>query len=206
MKHGKTTAIYNKYLIFDVYIIILTNGKKYYYSTCDIPLTYSNSGYLIDNYKDEQGNYLVLDNKHAIFSRGNIKTSGEFSVDTLSFSIACDGTDIINNKSFMQSVQNGDLTNAKLIVDRWILGENNQWLSATTMFAGIIQLDSAGGLKANFTAKSLISQFNRNIPTRIYAPTTSYYTNNNNVVTRLESDNSTCMIPLKPSNNVLIKF
>lgn len=173
----------------DLYTITLKSGNKYYIADYDVDVTYN--GY-------------TYNHKFGILKRGQTKLAGTPSVDSMTVTIACDKTDKVDNLPIMVACHNGNLDKAYLKITK-VYFDGDDVVGGFDVFAGICEVSSAGGLQIKLTVKSEIQGLSQLIPVRIFAPQ-SAYTNVNGTITTSSTDTTSALIPLKPSQRVLVKF
>lgn len=174
----------------DLYRLVLANGSTYYIANYDVDIAWN--GHLWEH-------------RRGLFTRTQTKLSGEPTVDTMTVTICCDDRDIIDNKPILQAAHDGCFDKATLSVYKIYFDEEDAVAGGFELFEGKTEVSSAGGLKIELKVKSIIQGLASLVPIRIFAPQ-SAYTNVNGTVTLSSTDEATMMIPLKPSNRVLVKL
>ena len=172
----------------DMYSIHLQNGDVYY---------------IADSDEDIEWNGHTWSHRLFIMSREQIKLNGAPAVDTLSVSIKCDSSDKIGGVPFMAACHRGILDGAVLGLYR-VYFKDGENIGAYKLFEGTIEVSSAGGLGVKLSVKSIIQGLSQSVPTRIFAPQSAYTNNGSGAVVSSQSDTYTLLIPLKPSQRVLV--
>lgn len=174
----------------DLYSVTLANASTYYISGGDTDVSWNGRNWT----------------KKMILTRGQVKASGEPNVDTMSVDIACDSNDTFGGTSFMELGHSGQLNGGVLTVYRAYFDSTNTCIGAFPVFSGKTEISSAGGLKVKLNVKAETQGLNQQIPLRVFAPQTAYMTDTNGDVVISETDTVTMLVPLKPSNNVLLRI
>lgn len=160
---------------------------------------------------------VVYDNhvfKADLFSveRDQTKLSGVPTVDTTSISIYADRehNDLVGNDFILEAIHKGAFDVAYLTLWRayFDIEEDNTHdekvtpYGAVRLFNGRLELTSCSSFKASFSAKSEVTGLNALLPVRTFQAQSSYR-NVNGTVIEYSGDTTTCVVPLKPNNNVL---
>lgn len=174
----------------DLYQLVLSNGSTYYIADYDKDVTVSGRTWT----------------RRMIIKRGQVKTAGEPNVDTMSITIACDRNDVFDNVPFLQACHNGLLSGGILTVYRAFFDDGGQCIGHYAVFSGKTEVTGAGGLKAQLNVKAETQGLSQQVPLRIFAPQSAYKKDSDGDIVVSESDTVTMLIPLKPSNNVLLRL
>ena len=106
----------------------------------------------------------------------------------------------------MKAVHDGSLDDSYLKLSRcYIDAETEETLGILELFQGKCEVSDVGGMSCKINVKSETMGLNAQFPTRIFAPQNVYEETAGEVATA-ENDNYTCVIPLKPSRNVLVRL
>jgi len=173
----------------DLYKMTLKGGQIYYFADYDTDVTWNSH---------------VWQHNKGLLSRDQTKLSGEPTVDTMTVTIACDVDDKLGTTPIILGAHNGMFDKAQLALYKAYFNEQGATVGAYELFAGSVEVSSAGGIVVKLTIKSNIQGLNQLVPVRIFAPQEAY-ANVNGTVTTSSTDTVTMMIPLKPSSRVLIK-
>ena len=180
------------FLCCDLFDITLTNGNSYYVADFDVDVTYDNKTYRHDLF---------------LMMRDQTKIVGEPTVDTLSVTIYTDGRneDLIEDKNILLACHEGIMDQATIKLRRAYFDTDTQELvGVADLFSGRAEITSVGGMSAKLDVKSVASGLAGLYPVRIFAPTKAYTENSSGSIISSSTDEITCVIPLKPSKNVLI--
>lgn len=180
-KHFNTT---------DIYKISLKDGSIYHIADCDHDIYYNGQTY---------------EHNRGIFKRTQTKLSGEPTVDTVNITISCDENDTINGQNIMKACHDGCFDQASVTISKLYYDNAENIIGKLDLFEGRPEVTQAGGLRIYLAIKSVIQGLAALVPIRIFAPQTAYTNTNGNVVS-CSTDKHTALIPLKPSNRVLIKL
>ena len=177
----------------DLYRLILADTTTYYIADYDVDVTYNSHVYQHDLF---------------MLQRNGIKISGTPTVDSLSVSIYADQShnDLIKNTYIMKAIHDGTLDNAQLSLSRAFFSASGQLLGVINLFTGRCEISSCTSFVCKLTVKSEITGLSAQFPMRVFAPQNSYNENSNGTVVSASADEYTCAIPLKPSQNVLVKL
>ena len=143
-----------------------------------------------------------------IIRREQTKTDGAPSVETLSVKIYADHDhdDTIAGANLLKAAHEGRLYDGYISLARAFLdAETGELLGALMLFNGRCEISSCGGIICQLSAKSETIGLSASVPLRTFAPQ-NVYQEENGVVSTASKDTYTCMIPLKPSKNVLVKI
>lgn len=182
-----------EFICCDLYTLTLNNGSVYRIADFDTAVTWNGKTYSCDKF---------------LVSRDQIKEAGTPSVETLSVTIAADvnHNDNIANDYFLKAVHEGVLDDAYLSLGRAFMdAETGDVLGVLSLFTGRCEVSQCGGIACKLSVKSETVGLSAQIPLRTFAPQ-NVYQESNGTVTTASSDVYTCMIPLKPSKNVLVKL
>lgn len=172
----------------DLYRLTLSNGTTYYIANYDI---------------DVMANNHLWEHSKGLLLRDQIKLSGEPKVDSLSISIACDKRDLIEGIPMMKAAHDGYFSGCGITLYKAYF-KNGLIVGTVQLFDGLCEVSEAGGLHIKLMCKSLAQGLSQSVPIRIFAPQTAY-TNRNGVVTTSDTDTTTMLVPLKPSQRVLVR-
>ena len=142
-----------------------------------------------------------------IIKREQTKVAGVPSVETLSVSISTDKnhSDIIDDVYFIKAAHDGLLDEAYLTLYRAYMDTEGNVLGVIPLFNGRCEVTGAGGIVTKLSVKSETVGLTATYPLRSFAPQ-NVYQESNGTVTTASTDSYTCMIPLKPSKNVLVRL
>lgn len=179
----------------NLYEIKLLDGYTMYVTDFDRDVVFNNHTFQHDKF---------------LIERSQTKITGTPTVDTLSVSIYADRnhSDLVGNTFILEGIHNGLFDTAHLTLWRAYFDAEMDTQSpygAIKVFLGRMELDSCDTFSAKFTVKAEITGLNASLPLRTFQAQTSY-TNNNGTVIEYSGDTTTCVIPLKPSSNVLYQF
>lgn len=184
----------NEFICCDLFTLTLNNGSVYRLADFDLDISYNGKNY-------ESGRFVI--------TREQTKIAGTPSVETLSVVINADrlhSADTVDNMYFLEAVHEGTLDDAYLTLGRAFMdAETGAVLGVLSLFHGRCEVSSCGGIMCKISAKSETVGLNAQVPIRTFAPQNVYQEQNGNVSTASQ-DVYTCMIPLKPSKNVLVKL
>lgn len=180
---------HNNFHCCDLYQIVLSNGSTYYIADYDEDVT---TGGRTWQHK-------------MIVQRGQVKTIGEPNVDSMQVTISCDRNDVFGNVPFLQACHNGMLSGGILTLYRAFFSEG-QCIGHYAVFSGKTEVTGAGGLKAQLNVKAETQGLSQQVPLRIFAPQNAYVKNASGNIVVNENDTITMLVPLKPSNNVLVRL
>lgn len=183
----------NEFTCCDLYRIVLKDNSVYYIADYDKDVTYSSNKYQSDLF---------------IIKRESIKLAGKPNVDSLSVSIYADRQhrDLINNVYVMQALHDGMFDGAILSLSRCYFGSAGQILGVVGLFTGRCEIDSANAFVCKLKVQSETTGLNGLIPVRVFAAQNAYSENSSGDIITASTDEYTCAIPLKPSQNVLVKL
>lgn len=183
----------NEFICCDLFTLTLNDGSIYRLADFDSSITF---------------NEKVYSNARYIISRDQTKSSGTPSVETLSVTISADRlhTDTVDNEHLLKAVHEGKLDDAYLTLGRAFMdAETGAIMGVLMLFNGRCEVSSCGGIACKLSVKSETIGLNAQVPLRTFAPQ-NVYQQENGVVSTASKDVYTCMIPLKPSKNVLVKL
>lgn len=177
----------------DLYRLILADATTYYIADYDKDISYNGHSYVADLF---------------LMERAGIKTTGLPTVDSLTVNLYGDRqhNDILKNKYIMQAVHDGTLDNAQITLSRAFFNAAGDMLGVMQLFSGKCEISSCNALTCKLTVKSGLTGLSAQVPLRVFAPQNAYNENSSGQVVAASSDNYTCAIPLKPSQNVLVKL
>ena len=180
------------FLCCDLFDITLTNGNSYYIADFDVDVTYNNKTYRHDLF---------------LMMRDQTKIVGEPTVDTLSVTIYTDNNheDKIEDKNILLACHEGILDQATITLRRaYFDPDTKNLIGVADLFSGRAEITNVGGISAKLDIKSVASGLAGLYPVRIFAPTRAYVESGSGSIVSSSTDKTTCVIPLKPSKNVLI--
>lgn len=183
----------------------LNNEKNF--QTCDLYKLKLKSGseyYIADYDKDVVFNGHSYNHNLGMMKRGQTKLSGTPSVDSMTVTLVCDKDDKIETIPMMKACHLGLFDQAVLTISKAYFYDDAV-VGGFEVFSGICEVSEAGGLRIKLTVKSIIQGLSQLVPVRIFAPAKAY-TNIGGTITTSNSDTSSALIPLKPSERVLIKL
>lgn len=183
----------NEFICCDLYTLKLNNGSIYRTAEFD---------------KDVSFNGKLYKSGRFIMSRDQTKAAGAPSVETLSVTLNADRlhNDNVDDEFLLKAVHEGRLDDAYLTLGRAFMdAETGAVLGVLEVFTGRCEISSCGGLACKLSVKSETIGLNASVPLRTFAPQ-NVYQEEDGVVSTASKDTYTCMIPLKPSKNVLVKI
>lgn len=183
----------DEFLCCDVYKLMLVNGSVYYIADFDEDVVFNGTTYRHDLF---------------LLSREQTKETGTPTVDTLTVTVSADAEhgDALDNVYFMKAVHEGVLDDAYLTLSRVFMdAETGSVLGLLPLFNGRCEVTSCGGISCKLSVKSETLGLKASVPVRTFAPQNAYESAGGSVTTA-STDTYTCMIPLKPSKNVLVKL
>lgn len=183
----------NEFVCCDLFTLKLANNSIYRTAEFDKDISFNGKLYKADRF---------------IMKREQTKSSGAPSVETLSVMLNTDRLhdDKVDGKYLLQAVHEGTLDDAYLTLGRAFLdAETGAVLGVLELFTGRCEISSCGGISCKLSVKSETVGLNASVPLRTFAPQ-NVYQEADGVVSTASKDTYTCMIPLKPSKNVLVKI
>lgn len=180
------------FLCCDLFDITLKSGNDYYIADFDTDVEYNNKTYRHDLF---------------LMIRDQTKIIGEPTVDTLSVTIYTDNNheDKIEHKNILLACHEGLLDQATVSLRRaYFDPDTKNLIGVADLFTGRAEITNVGGISAKLDIKSVASGLAGLYPVRIFAPTKAYIENSSGSIVTSSTDETTCVIPLKPSKNVLI--
>ena len=175
--------------ICDLYRIVLLDGRTYYISDYDVDVNYNGH---------------IWEHNKGLFKRDQLKLTGEPTVDSLTVTIVCDRGDIIADMPMMKAAHDGIFSGCELTLYK-VYFSNGAPVGSVQLFDGFCEVSEAGGIRIKLVCKSYVQGLSQNIPIRIFAPQVAY-ANKNGTVTTSSTDTTTMLVPLKPSQRVLVKI
>lgn len=175
--------------ICDLYCIVLRNGDAYYISDYDIDVEFDGH---------------IWEHSKGLFQRDQLKLTGEPTVDSLTVTISCDKKDTIAGIPLMKAAHDGTFSGCDLTLSKVYFSKGVP-IGSVQLFNGFCEVSEAGGIRIKLVCKSYVQGLSQNIPIRIFAPQ-SAYTTLNGVVTTSSTDKTTMLVPLKPSQRVLVRL
>lgn len=183
----------NEFICCDLFKLTLNDGSVYRIADADKDIAFNGQLYKSNKF---------------ILQREQIKTAGAPSVETLTVTIYADREhdDAISRTNLLQAAHEGKLDDGYISLSRAFMdAETGNVLGALALFNGRCEISSCGGIACKLSAKSETIGLNASVPLRTFAPQ-NVYQEADGVVSTASKDTYTCMIPLKPSKNVLIKL
>lgn len=177
----------------DLFSLRLSSGSVYHIADFDKDVSYNGRLYRHDMF---------------IISRDQTKTAGQPSVETLSVTISADRqhSDNVDNTFLLKAVHDGKFDDCYLSLSRAFMdAETGAVLGVLALFDGRCEISACGGISVKLSVKSETVGLNAYVPLRTFA-SQNVYQQENGVVSTASKDVHTCMIPLKPSRNVLVKL
>lgn len=182
-----------EFICCDLFTLTLPNGSVNRAADFDKDISFGGRLYKADKF---------------IVSREQTKTAGTPNVETLSVTLNTDRShgDTVDGKYMLQAVHDGTLDDAYLALSRaYMDAETGAVLGVLPLFNGRCEIASCGGISCKLNVKSETVGLNASVPLRTFAPQ-NVYQEEDGVVSTASKDTYTCMIPLKPSKNVLVKL
>ena len=188
------------------------------YKACNlfaINLADGNVIYTTDFDKDVVFENHVFRHDLFIMKREQAKTSGTPEVDTTTLTLYADRqhNDLVNNTYVLEAIHKGAFEGAYLAVWRAFFDSEVNTTQDTQIrpygalkcFTGRIELSSCNTICAKFSVKAETTGLNASLPVRVFQAQSSFANVDGDVV-EYSGDAITCVIPLKPSQNVLYKL
>ena len=192
-------------------------NNKTEYKTCSlfqITLKDNSVIYCTDFDKDVIFENHVFKSDLFVVKREQTTISGTPEVDTTNITIFADKqhNDLVKNVFVLEAIHKGLLDTAYLTLWRAFfdvdidttLDTQIRPYGAIKLFIGRMELTSCNMLSAKFSAKAETTGLHMLLPLRTFQAQTSFAEENGNVVEYSE-DKTTCVIPMKPSSNVLYR-
>lgn len=182
-----------EFICCDLFTLTLNSGSIYRLADFDADILYNGKTY-------ESGRFVM--------AREQTKIAGTPSVETLTVTINADRlhADNVDNTYFLKAVHEGKLDDAYLTLGRVFMdAESGTVLGVLSLFHGRCEVSSCGGIMCKISAKSETVGLSAQVPLRTFAPQ-NVYQEQDGAVSTASQDVYTCMIPLKPSKNVLVKL
>lgn len=183
----------DEFICCDLFALTLSDGSIYR---------------IADSDKDVVAGGKLYKHNKFLSQREQTKTAGAPSVETLVITVYADREhdDTIAGLSLLQAAHEGKLDDAYISLARAFFdAEGGELLGTLTLFYGRCEVTNCGGLTCKLSAKSETIGLNALVPLRTFAPQ-NVYQEEDGVVSTASKDVYTCMIPLKPSKNVLVKL
>lgn len=180
------------FLCCDLFEFKLRNGAEYYIADFDVDVVYGKKTYRHDL-------FLAL--------REQTKIIGEPTVDSLNVTIYTDDNheDKIEGMNILKAAHDGVLDESMVTLRRAYFDPDNKSLvGVIDLFSGKTEINNVGGLSCKIEVKSITSGLAQLYPVRIFASGLAYKEGGNGTIISSSTDKTTCAIPLKPSNNILI--
>lgn len=188
------------------------------YKSCSlfqISLMDGSNIYATDMDKDVVFDNHTFKHDYCVILRDKTKVSGTPEVDNTSVTIYADKehNDLVNNLFILEAIHKGLFDTASLTIwraffDAEINTAGEELLrpyGALKVFTGRMELNSCSPIAAKFNIKAEITGLNALLPLRTFQAQSSF-ANENGTVVEYSGDETTCVIPLKPSSNVLYRF
>lgn len=183
----------SEFVCCDLFTLRLSDGTVYNIANFDKDITVNGITYVHDLF---------------IINREQTKMSGTPSVDTLSVNIIADQShnDNVKGEYVLKAVHDGSLDDAYLKLSRCFMdAETDAVLGVLNIFQGRCEVSGVGGMSCKLNVKSETLGLNAQYPLRIYAPQNVFQEAGGQVATA-STDAYSCVIPLKPSKNVLVRL
>lgn len=183
----------DEFICCDLFTLTLSDGSIYR---------------IADSDKDVVAGGKLYKHNKFLSQRKQTKTAGTPSVETLAVTVYADREhdDTVAGLNLLQAAHEGKLDDGYISLARaFFNAETGELLGTLTLFYGRCEVVSCGGLACELSAKSETIGLNALVPLRTFAPQ-NVYQEENGVVSTASKDVYTCMIPLKPSKNVLVKL
>lgn len=183
----------SEFVCCDLFKWVLSNGVTYYIADFDKDVVYLNHVYKHDG---------------VLMERGQTKTTGEPTVDTLTVTVRADHEhgDTIGGEYVLKAAHSGILDDSYITLTRaYFDKDTGVLLGGIEVFSGRCDVSSCGGIQCVLTCASECTGLNATLPPRCFAPQNVYEETSGGVVSS-STDAKTCMIPLKPSKNVLVRI
>lgn len=180
------------FLCCDLFEIRLRTGHVYCVADFDVDVVYDNQLYRADLF---------------LMIRDQTKIVGEPTVDTLSVTIYTDDKheDKIENMNILKACHDGIMDGSYITLRRaYFDSDTNALVGVIELFKGRTEITQVGGLSAKLDIKSVATGLSGLYPVRIFAANKAFYESENGTIISSSTDNTTCVIPLKPSKNILI--
>lgn len=188
------------------------------YKSCSlfrITLLDGTTVYATDFDKDVIFDNHIFSHDYCVMQRDKTKVSGTPEVDSTTITIYADKdhNDLVNNIFILEAIHKGLFDTASLTIWRAFFDAETDTTGqeqlrphgALKVFIGRMELSSCSLMAAKFSVKAEITGLNALLPLRTFQAQSSFANTDGNVV-EYSGDETTCVIPLKPSSNVLYRF
>lgn len=183
----------DEFICCDLFTLTLNDNSVYRIAVADKDIVFNGKLYKSNKF---------------IIRREQTKTDGAPSVETLAVKIYADREhdDTLSGVNLLKAAHEGNLDDGYISLARAFLdAETGEFLGALMLFNGRCEIAACGGIICQLSAKSETIGLSASVPLRTFAPQ-NVYQEENGVVSTASKDTYTCMIPLKPSKNVLVKI
>lgn len=178
----------SNFISCDLYEWQLSDGSIYYFADTDRDLNVGGNTY--------KHNALLI-------SREQVKLHSSLVVDNMTITISTSPNDTIAGKQILLAAHDGTLDQSKLSLKR-VFFEGTEIKGIISLFAGNVEVKSAGGIKLQLTVKSKAQGLNMEYPIRKYYPQGTYSINSNQVISDDALDETCLIAPFVPRKEVLI--
>lgn len=171
--------------------------------------------YVTDFDKDVIWENHVFQHDKFIIERSQTKCAGTPEVDTMNITVYADKdhNDLANNVFILEAIHKGMFDTSSLTIWRAFFDAEADTTNdgqlrpygAIKLFTGRMELTECNVFCAKFSVKAEITGLNASLPLRTFQAQTSYANNNGSVI-EYSGDTTTCVVPLKPSSNVLYQL
>ena len=149
----------DKFIICDLYKIVLASGTTLRYANYDIPVVWDGQTWASTG---------------PVFEREKTKLSGEITVDSLAVTVTTDASDTIGGVTWMNFAHNGGFEGAVFTLYRCFMSTPGVVIGSIIWFTGTIDVDGGGGMEMNWKVRSRMQAANVDYPKRLYYPTCPY--------------------------------
>lgn len=182
--HGR-----KEYECCDLFEFVLADGSIYRYAEYDRDVIYDSKVWYSGPF---------------IFSRDQVRVTGEPSVDTLTVLVSAEPGGGFGDMHFHNAFMNGTINQGSVSLYQ-VFFDGGAVIGGFKMFEGRPEVSAAGGLQVKLLVKSVTQGLAMQIPVRTFAPQRAYITDDEGKVVVSENDTNTMMIPNKPSAKVLVR-
>ena len=172
----------------DLYELQLASGNTYYYTDCDMDITWNGNTYL--------HNALLI-------NRQQTKINDRVVVDTMAITISANSTDLVDGKPVLLAAHDGLLDRARLFLRRCFF-KDGVVLGAVELFGGIAEVKKCGGIGLELTVKAKTQGLAQEFPLRKYYPQGTYSTTDGVITSDDETNDYVLIAPFVPLKEVLI--
>lgn len=150
---------------------------------------------------------LILDPNAIIIERDRTSITSGLSVDTLDVKLRVIPTDHVLGSSavtyWMDLAQNGGLDDTQFSLKRVYLDpDTSEYLGHISLFKGYVSVTEVTALSISLSIQSRATGLSYSFPSRRFI-VDGNYTSNNGVVSKVVSNDTSVMIPSKPTSTVL---